>query len=177
MIGTILLNYAQVFFSTRRFVGFLFLLATFIVPEQGSAGLAAVIFTYLWARILGFSEEEIKIGCYGYNGLLTGLALGLTYELNPPFFIMLLIAALLGVVVAACLQSLFRRFLFIPVLSLPFVLTTWLMLAGGRQFDGLVYTLKPFGVTLFTGELPQAVNFFSDPWGPPFFSSVLLPES
>jgi urea transporter/murein DD-endopeptidase MepM/ murein hydrolase activator NlpD len=174
MIKTVLLAYAQIFFSTRLFVGFLFLLATFVVPEQGAAGLAAVILSNLWARFLGFSEEDIKAGYFGYNGLLTGLALGLTYELNPPFFIMLLIAALLGVLIAASLQSLFRRYLFIPVLSIPFVVTTWLMLAGGRQFHGLVYTLKPFEVTMLAGKLPQIADFFVLSLGTTFFQFSTL---
>jgi len=174
MIKTVLPAYAQIFFSTHWFVGFLFLLATFVVPEQGAAGLAAVILSNLWAQLLGFSEEDIKSGYFGYNGLLTGLALGLTYELNPPFFIMLLIATLLGVLIAASLQSLFRRYLFIPVLSIPFVLTTWLMLAGGRQFHGLVYTLKPFEVTMLAGELPQIADFFVRSLGTAFFQLSTL---
>ncbi|RJR48107.1 MAG: hypothetical protein C4576_08815 [Desulfobacteraceae bacterium] len=169
MLNSILTGYALVFFSSQPMVGALFLVATFIIPAQGLAGLASLLISNLWAYCLGCSREEIKGGYFAYNGLLTGLALGLTYEVNGPFLLMLFIAGLLGVLIASSLQALFRQYLFIPVLSTPFVLTTWLVLAAAQHFHGLIYTLEPYEVTILPGAFPQWLDFFFRSAGATFF--------
>lgn len=168
-LSPVLTGYAEIFFSSNRFVGLIFLAATFVVPAHGAAGLSALALSNLWAFLLGFSEDHIKQGYFAYNGLLTGLALGLFYRVNAAFFIMLLIATLLGVLLAASLRSLFERYLFIPVLSLPFVLTTWIVIAAGRQFHGLIYSLEPLSRSWLSGMLPSAVEFFVRSLGAAFF--------
>ena len=135
-------GYSQIFFSTKWYVGALFFSATCVIPAQGAAGLFALFLSNLWALLLGFSEDHIKRGYFAYNGLLTGLALGLTYKVNILFFALLFIATLLGVLIAASLRALFERYLFIPVLSIPFVFTTWVIIAAGRQFQALVYCIR-----------------------------------
>ncbi|RJR51769.1 MAG: hypothetical protein C4576_03195 [Desulfobacteraceae bacterium] len=169
MVNSILSGYGLVFFSTKPLVGLLFMLATFVVPAQGLAGLGALLLSNGWAYFLGFSREEIRGGYYAYNGLLTGLALGLTYQINGPFVLMLLMASLLGVLIAASLQSLFRNYLFIPVLSAPFVLTTWLVLVADQGFHGLIYTLEPFETTFLVGVFPEALDLFLRSLGASFF--------
>lgn len=169
MLRSILSGYALVFFSTQWYVGFFFMLATFVIPAQGLAGLGSLVLSNLWARILGFSREEIRGGYYAYNGLLTGLALGLYYQLNGPFVLMLVIATFLGVLIAASIDSLFRRYLSIPVLSIPFVVTTWLVLAADQHFHGLIYTLEPFEVTFLRDALPPALDLFFRSLGATFF--------
>ena len=169
MISSILPGYALVFFSANPLVGVFFLLATFVVPAQGLAGLGSLILSNLWAYLLGFSKEDIRGGYYAYNGLLTGLALGMTYQVNAPFVLMLLMASFLGVLIAASLQSLFRHYLFIPVLSTPFVLTTWLVLAADQHFHGLIYTLEPFETIFLTWVFPERLDFFLRSLGATFF--------
>ncbi|PKN61577.1 MAG: hypothetical protein CVU57_28910 [Deltaproteobacteria bacterium HGW-Deltaproteobacteria-15] len=169
MVNSILSGYGLVFFSVKPLVGLLFMLATFVVPEQGLAGLVSLLLSNGWAYLLGFPREDIKGGYYAYNGLLTGLALGLTYQINGPFLLMLLLASLLGVLIAASLQSLFRHYLFIPVLSTPFVLTTWIVLAADQDFHGLIYTLAPFETTFPVVALPKTLDFFFRSLGASFF--------
>ena len=174
MLNSILSGYSLIFFSTQLHVGVLFLLATFIIPAQGLAGLGSLLLSNIWAYLLGFSREDIKGGYFAYNGLLTGLALGLTYQINGPFVLMLLIAGFLGVLIAASLQSLFRHYLFIPVLSTPFVLTTWLVLAAGQHFHGLIFTLEPFETTFLVGAFPKALDFFFRSLGATFFQLTAI---
>ncbi len=174
VLKSILSGYSQIFFSTKWYVGLIFFAATFIVPSQGAAGIFALILSNLWAWILGFPKKQIRQGYFAYNGLLTGLALGMTYVINAPFLIMLFIATLLGVLIAASLRSIFEQYLFIPVLSAPFVLTTWLVLAGGRQFTGLIYTIDPFEVQIFSGLIPYYPDIFIRSLGASFFQLSIL---
>ena len=47
------LCYSQIYFADRFYVGLLLLAATFVVPQQGFAGLAGLLLANLWARFLG----------------------------------------------------------------------------------------------------------------------------
>lgn len=133
----LLVGYAQVFFATNWVTGMLFLLATFILPERGLAGFLGLVSSVFFAWVLGMPKEWIKAGYFSYNGLLQGLAIALIYEINLAFFALLFMISFIGVFVAAGLRFLYERFLGIPVLSLPFVITTWLMWAASVRFDML----------------------------------------
>jgi urea transporter/murein DD-endopeptidase MepM/ murein hydrolase activator NlpD len=167
-------GYSQIFFSTKWYVGALFFSATCVIPAQGAAGLFALLLSNLWALLLGFSEDHIKRGYFAYNGLLTGLALALTYRVNIPFFILLSVATLFGVIVAASLRTLFERYLFIPVLSTPFVFTTWVIIAAGRQFHGLIDAHEPYGFSVFSELFPNYLDFFIRSLGAAFFQTSAL---
>lgn len=167
-------GYSQVFFSTKWYVGLIFLAATLIAPVQGGAGFLALLLSNFWAMIFGFSKDHIEEGYFAYNGLLIGLALGLIYRINSAFFIMILIATLLGVFIAASLRSVFERYLFIPVLSTPFVLTTWGIIAAGGQFPGLIYTPEPYQLSFSPSVLPSFVEFFTSSLGAAFFQLNIL---
>lgn len=164
-----LIGYAQVFFSKRWIVGLAFLLATFISPVHGLVGLAGLILANLFAWLLGMPREYIKNGYFAYNGLLQALALGLTYEMNQAFVLFLILISFVGVLVAAGVRSLFERFLAIPVLSLPFVLTTWLLIAAGSRFEGLVYTISHTGEDVLVSSFPGMLDFFASSLSAAFF--------
>jgi urea transporter len=169
LITSTLSGYGQIFFSTHWYVGLFFIAATFTVPVQGAVGLSALLLSNFWARLFGFRDAWIRQGYFAYNGLLIGLALGMTYSATFTFFILLLIVTMLGVLVAATLRSVFENYLFIPVLSTPFVLTTWIVLAAARKFQGLLYTLKPFEVTYLSGVFPSFIDLFFRSLGAAFF--------
>jgi urea transporter/murein DD-endopeptidase MepM/ murein hydrolase activator NlpD len=162
-------GYGQIYFSTHWLVGLFFIAATFTVPVQGAVGLTALLLSNVWAQLFGFRDTWIKQGYFAYNGLLTGLALGMTYSATVAFFILLFIVTMLGVLIAAALRSVFENYLFVPVLSIPFVLTTWMVLAAASKFGGLLYTLKPFEVTYLSGLLPPFVDLFFRSLGAAFF--------
>ena len=169
LITSTLSGYGQIFFSTHWYVGLFFIAATFTVPVQGAVGLTALLLSNFWARLFNFRDTWIRQGYFAYNGLLTGLALGMTYSATVSFFILLFIITALGVLVAASLRSVFENYLFVPVLSTPFVLTTWVVLAAARKFQGLLYTLKPFDVTYLSGVLPSFIDLFFRSLGAAFF--------
>jgi len=169
LITSTLSGYGQIFFSAHWYVGLFFIAATFTVPVQGAVGLTALLLSNFWARLFSFRDAWIRQGYFAYNGLLTGLALGMTYSATISFFILLLIITALGVLVAASLRSVFENYLFVPVLSIPFVLTTWVVLAAARKFQGLLYTLKPFDVTYLSGVLPSFIDLFFRSLGAAFF--------
>ena len=109
--------------------------------------------------LLGVSEVFIRSGLLGYNAALTALALG-------GFFVLLdragAIYAALGIVLTACVSAGLANVLApsgLPILTLPFVIVTWLMLLGAKGFPVLrtippEYAISPEDTLLrLTGEI------------------------
>lgn len=169
LVSDLCSGYAQVYFSTRWYTGALFLAATFIVPAHGLAGLTGLALSNLAAVLLGMPRDQIRRGYFAYNGLLVGLALGLTYKVNGALMLMLVVISFLGVFIASAIRALFERYVGTPPLSAPFVITTWVALSAGERFSDLVFTLKPFQASMIAGLLPGPVELFVRSLGAAFF--------
>jgi len=136
-VGVGLLNsYAQLFFSKNKFFAVLIILVTFLTPMVGLGGLLAVIIVNLLAKLLGFAEENIKDGVYGFNALLLGLALAHQYHFNIPFFLLFFFACLLLLVITVGTNALLSRF-GVPFLSLPFLFTYWIISLSASHFTNI----------------------------------------
>lgn len=169
-IRSVLGSYAQVWFSTRTVPGLFFLVATFVVPFHGASGLLGLLSANAFARLLSRPREHIEEGYYGFNGLLLGLALGLFFRFRFEFIGLLLVAELLMVLVAAGLRHLAERFFGVPVLSLAFVLATWIALLAARRLYGLEFTVAPIDAMIHgAGLLPLWVETFFCSLGAAFF--------
>ena len=126
----VLHSYSMLFFSQHLGLAGLLLLVTFAHPAAGVAGLGSVLLAVGAARLGGFNRAWNEAGTYGFNSLLTGLALATFY---PPGW------ALAGLVVMGAGVALLLSVALggwlggrgLPFLSLPFVGTTWLLLLGG----------------------------------------------
>ena len=167
--------YASVGFSQSRVAGALFCAATLIVPQHGLVGFLALIACDAWARILRRPAAHIDSGFYGFNGLLVGLALGLYFRLAWPLLGLLVLVSLLTVVVSAGLRNLSDRYLGVPIMSLPFVLVTWIALLATRRFSTIEYTVDTVLVSgLGAGVLPAQAELFARSLGACFFQLSVL---
>lgn len=127
-VDTLLRGYSQIIFCNSAAVG-IALLAGFIdSPVCGITSLISSITSLLTALLLKTPQYNIKSGLYVWNSALTGFALAsfLSFDLN------LLILALAGGILSALLTDFLNRRLSLrynlPVLSIPFVLVSWLLL-------------------------------------------------
>jgi urea transporter len=166
-----LLGYAQVLFSRRPAIGALAAAATFVDVGHGLAGLLGLIASQLAARTLGLDPALRRDGLFALDGLLLGLAMGLLYEPNAAFVYTLM----LGGLIVACLSSALRHSFSVylpgvPVLSLPFLLTAWLLYAAAPRFHELRISLDPIqaGSTL-SGVVPQPLEAFAESLAAMFF--------
>jgi urea transporter len=128
----------QVMFQDNAWTGFIFLVAI-LVNSRVSAAFAFVgsILAMLTAMALGGSGVAIYHGLYGFNGVLTAIALG-------GLFLMLTwrsaVYALIGVIfttVAFAGFSVLLSPIGMPALTAPFVATTWLFLLPKAGFRAL----------------------------------------
>lgn len=128
--------YNQVFFSDSRWFALALFIASFADVYVGISGLSAVVMALVLGKLLGFDPVLLINGTYTYNVLLVGLTMGAYFRLNPIFFVVLLLASLITLLLGVWLYtSLALKKL--PMLSLPFVLGIWIILLGTRNFEAM----------------------------------------
>lgn len=135
-VKSVLLCYSQIFFSNNLWFSSILLCVSFFDIWGGLAGLLAVIFTNLFALIIGFNRNHIKSGYYGFNSLLVGLGIGVYYVPSVEFYFVLLIASLLTLFITMALDGIIGKY-GLPFLSLPFLFSLWLITLATRQFGSL----------------------------------------
>lgn len=186
----VLNSYAQVFFSKSKVFACIILAVTFMDWASGVSALIMVMLSQLWFRLLGFDQIGVKQGLYGLNSLLVGLCLANFFSFNPQFVSLLVIASLLSCFVTIWLvNQLGRKKL--PFLSLPFLVTIWVLLLAVRDFsfislnekgvffDNEMYALGGMQMVEFmekleTTQLPTLVQVYLRSLGAIFFQSNIL---
>jgi urea transporter/murein DD-endopeptidase MepM/ murein hydrolase activator NlpD len=134
ILNALLLSYSKIFFSENKITGVFILLATFTVPVIGLCGLFAAIFGNGTAYCIGIDRQSIRQGLYGFNCVLTGLAIGFFYGMSIKFFILLSLLCILLTFLTLFLNNLFYQHLGFSAMSIPFNIITGLALLVGQLF-------------------------------------------
>jgi urea transporter len=134
-------SYSVVFFFNNRLLAIVLLIVTFFNIVAGVSGLIAVLTAVLIANAMGFNKTLLKQGIYSFNALLTGIGLGTFFEPGWVFFVLLLLAALFSLILSVILSGWLGKY-GLPFLSLPFVISFWLILLPSGQFANLGLTQR-----------------------------------
>ncbi|MDN4608431.1 urea transporter [Sporosarcina highlanderae] len=132
---------SQVFLIGNWVTGLLILAAITITSFKLGlmAFLSAAIGT-LFGRLGGGHPVSVERGLYGYNPMLTGMALFLFLEGPVSWGI-----ALFGAAVSAAFTASVMRFLQpagMPTLTFPYIVTTWLLMLSSYKFEAFKVTDK-----------------------------------
>jgi len=190
-LSSITNSYAQVFFSNNLVFAIILIAVTFFDLWAGVAGLLSVIITNIVAYQVGFNKQNIRAGLYGFNSLLVGLGLGVFYQPNTEFFIVLAFTALLTLFVTIMLEGVIGKY-GLPFLSVPFLLSIWIVTLATRSFDSLqlsesgIFELNemygmggPLMIQIYNWfadlNLPQPVEIYFRSIGAIFFQYHLFP--
>lgn len=163
-LRVILRGVGQVFFCCNAVTGLIFLVALFIGSvTAGAAATVGVISSTVAAYLLGFSEDDIDAGLYGFNGTLVGPCLFLFLEHSPQLWLYVVLASILSSIVLAALMRILHPYN-VPASTSPFVLTCWMFLVAVYAFDSFSRSpiLPPPGIpTVVTGvgAIPAEVWF------------------
>lgn len=125
-------SYSQIFFSTDYLFAIPLLLVSFIDFSTGMAGLISVFVATSVALAINLDKETISKGLYGFNALLVGLGLGYFYDINLTLVLLAAISGFFTLLVTITLQGVLGKY-YLPFLSLPFVLSMWLVLSATWQ--------------------------------------------
>ncbi|MFI6452377.1 urea transporter [Streptosporangium amethystogenes] len=125
----------QVFFQNQWYVGLIFLVGLFVAGwVTGLVALLSSLVGLLTGWVLGAQAADLGAGLYGYNAVLTGLALWGTFVLVNRVSA---VYAVIGVVSAAALTAGIGNLFAVTgghTLTWPFVLVTWVFLAAIPMF-------------------------------------------
>lgn len=151
----ILNSFSQVYFSNSKLLGLLLLVVSFFDLGAGIAAILSIFVCQLTALLFNFDHKNIREGTYSYNSAMVGVAIGIFYQFNFSLIILLaLIAVLTFFITVWFMNHLGAKGL--PFLSIPFLLATWLIILGGRNFSALelhektVLSLENYFPILFT---------------------------
>jgi urea transporter len=134
-LRVILRGVGQVFFCCNALTGLIFLVALYIGGlSAGAAATVGVITSTVTAYLLGFSEDDIDAGLYGFNGTLVGPCLFLFLEHSPQLWLYVVLASMLSTVVLAALMRILQPYS-VPASTSPFVLTCWMFMVAVYSFD------------------------------------------
>ncbi|MFN4122938.1 MAG: urea transporter [Flavobacteriales bacterium] len=156
----ILSSYAQVFFSNNRLFAWVLLAVSFFDLGGGLGSIAAVLCCMLLAIVLKYNHETIRDGSLTYNALMVGTAIGFSFEWNLSILVLILAASTLTFFITIWYSvSLGAKRL--PYLSIPFLLSIWVVLAGAPNFSLIKLSPKSaLSLFEFTPELFQTFTSF-----------------
>jgi urea transporter/murein DD-endopeptidase MepM/ murein hydrolase activator NlpD len=112
------------------------MLVTFIDPVAGLCGLFAVIIVNLLAYSLGYDRVKITRGLYGFNAMLIGLGIGMSYQFSYNLMFVVLILSVLIFFLCVSLDGVFGKY-HLPYLSVPFLLVYWAFRLASPYIGGL----------------------------------------
>ncbi|WP_066384111.1 urea transporter [Neobacillus mesonae] len=127
LVRTSLKGISQVILIENTVSGFIILAAITIASYSlGIITLLSSIVGTLIGKLGGAEEESVNQGLYGYNSVLTGMALSLFLSSDDRWLIAIAGAAVAALFTAAMVH--FMRQSGIPVLTFPFIVLTWFLL-------------------------------------------------
>lgn len=114
----------------------------------GGAVLGLVVGTAT-AVALRVDEPSLRKGLFGFSPFLTGIAVPTFLDDRPLMWLYLVLGAIATTVVTLALNAIFKTW-GLTAFTMPFVLTTWVLLMAAYQFDRftVLTKLKP----MFPGE-------------------------
>ncbi len=154
VIDSTLASYSQVLFSRFRLSGLMLMCATAIRPTVFAHGLLAVLISNAVAFWIGMNQRAIRTGLFGFNGLLVGLGIGAWFTPCPATVALLVAASVAVVLTNAALRRLLGETLGLPVLSIPFLIVFYAILAASPSMEAIQ----------FQTWLPVSAPFESYPW-------------
>ncbi|MGC9670881.1 urea transporter [Planosporangium sp. 12N6] len=153
---------SQVFLQNNALTGLIILIAVGWgaaaagVPQAAAGAVAGLVVGTATATLLRVPYAAVRDGLFGFNPLLTGLALPIFLRATPLLWVYLVVGAVVTTVVTLAVNAVFRTWE-VPALTFPFVLTTWLLLLAAYQFGRIsTGTLGP--PTLPHGVDPRAAR-------------------
>ncbi len=134
-------SYSVIFYFNNRLFAVILLVATFLNFAAGLSGFIAVVTAVIIADHMGFDKALLKQGIFSFNALIAGIGMGTFYEPGLVFLILLLMAALLSLMISVVFGGLIGKY-GLPFLSIPFVLTLWIIMLPSGRFSSLGLTQR-----------------------------------
>jgi urea transporter len=174
VLDSFLLSYSQILFSKDRWVGAMILAATAVHQDLFFFGLVAVLLANGFAFSLHLSKNAIQKGMFGYNGLLIGLAFPSLFKINVPLLVLFVMVIFATTMVTAALHAALGYYFNLPVLTLPFLMVMYLVLAAFPNIQGMAWNMEWATHQTFEFSMPEIVGAYFKSLGAIFFTPHVL---
>ena len=126
LLASLPISFGQVFLADKLIAGCLILLAVAICTPVGAVvGLVGAALGVVAGLILGIIPEDIYMGLWGYNSVLSAMAIGgVFYAPNLRSFLVGSVCAFVSALVIPVLTAILTIPFGLPVLTLPFCVAT-----------------------------------------------------
>lgn len=125
-------NFSEIFLVTSVIGSILIIIGIFIGSVKGGIfAILSSIIAVVFIVSLGGDYPSITNGLYGYNSILTGIALGATFKTKLNTYVAVVTGLLLTVVMHGAVATLLAP-VGLPVFTAPFIFATWIVMFAGR---------------------------------------------
>lgn len=172
---SILRSYTEVLFLSETGLGLIVVAVTCINPNVGFGGIVAVLAAYGAARFIQMDKSFLDCGVYFYNPLLVGLSLGFVFQPSVLAVFLTAVAGILTLFLCVALSHVLRTYLSLPVMSLPFVVTSSLAYLASLQYENVPHSAAQHS-TLLAADfgLPYWITGFLRSFGAVLFVPSVL---
>ena len=155
LLSSTLGSYSQIFFSNNKIFSVILILISFFDIWAGVFGIIAVLLTNTLALVFSFNKYNIKTGYYGFNSLLVGLGVGLLFVPTFKLLIIIFLLSVLTLFLCIALEGILTKYS-LPFLSIPFLISIWIILLAGREMTRLGLVVRDIEVvtSIFSFEIP-----------------------
>ncbi len=141
-VDSTLRGYSQVMFQNNALTGLLFMIAIFIgaflekMPLVAVGCLLGTSVATLTAYISKLDRDSLRVGLFGYNGCLVGVAIPTFLQDNPYVWLTIVLGAIVSVIATISLMDFLKKWK-VAALTAPFVLVTWTIFLASYSFLGI----------------------------------------
>ncbi|MDX2213486.1 MAG: urea transporter [Oculatellaceae cyanobacterium bins.114] len=166
---------AEILFLRGVSTGAFLLAAMLLQPPVLILGLTAVLTAVVFSRLVQLEPKDcnsLELGIANrppllFNPLLAGLGVGYLFQLSVPALFLAATAGVLAFLLTWTLAHILKTFLWLPVLSLPFILVSWVVHLAAFHYAGLDHAILP--AHAYTIGLPLPLEGFLRALGLIFF--------
>ncbi len=158
---------AEIIFLRGISTGALLLAAMLLQPAVLLLGLTSVLAAALFAQLVQLDQNYRDRYPLLFNPLLSGLGVGYLFQPSVSAFFLAAVAGVLTFLLTWTLAHILKTFLWLPVLSLPFILVSWVVHLAAFRYAGLQHAILP--AHAYTIGLPLPLEGFLRTLGLIFF--------
>ncbi len=136
-LEALLHSYSQIVFAKSLPLGMVLLLVSLVFPSVGLSGIFCALATNSLAKVFTGRHQSIHDGVWGFGALMAGMFVARNYEPGTQTFLLILLTALLTLVFSMAAQA-FLQPRGLPMLTLPFVVVTWVVYVFSLSLPGLI---------------------------------------
>ncbi|HRA68394.1 MAG TPA: urea transporter [Caldilinea sp.] len=168
----------QVMFQNNPVTGLLFIVGiawgAYVanMPAVAIGAVVGLLVATLTAYALHVDVATLRIGLFGYNGILVGAALPTFLVVDPLLWLYIVLGAAVSTVAFLAVANVFKTW-GVAALTFPFVLVTWFLVLAAYAFNGVpIASMGPPAIPQAIAATAAAIPTDTQFWLDSFFNGV-----